>query len=232
MFNQFVCIVEFPLLYNILKEIEDLFNFNINNYNNSSDFIKEVDKNNTECLNSIIILEKKNNLLLSHIQINENAIVIIDSLPFKIEKFIDIINTQLIQQKYNFQSKLNIKNYILNLNSRIISSPNKELKLTEKEVDIIMFLNESKIPQSINILQNKVWGHLFKLETHTVETHIYRLRKKIKDQFNDDNFITSHDAGYIIQRVKTLIAKILQKKDIMQNSKNIKSAEQFYAKKN
>jgi len=198
MFNQFVCIVEFPLLYNILKEIEDLFNFNINNYNNSSDFIKEVDKNNTECLNSIIILEKKNNLLLSHIQINENAIVIIDSLPFKIEKFIDIINTQLIQQKYNFQSKLNIKNYILNLNSRIISSPNKELKLTEKEVDIIMFLNESKIPQSINILQNKVWGHLFKLETHTVETHIYRLRKKIKDQFNDDNFITSHDAGYII----------------------------------
>ena len=198
MFNQFVSIVEFPLLYNILKEIEDLFNFNINNYNNSSDFIKEVDKNNTECLNSIIILEKKNNLLSSHIQINESAIVIIDSLPLKIEKFIDIINTQLIKQKYNFQSKLNIKNYILNLNSRIISSLNKELKLTEKEVDIIMFLNESKIPQSINVLQNKVWGHSFKLETHTVETHIYRLRKKIKDQFNDDNFITSHDAGYLI----------------------------------
>ena len=198
MFNQFVSIVEFPLLYNILKEIEDLFNFNINNYNNSSDFIKEVDKNNSECLNSIIILEKKNNLLSSHIQINESAIVIIDSLPLKIEKFIDIINTQLIKQKYNFQSKLNIKNYILNLNSRIISSPNKELKLTEKEVDIIMFLNESKIPQSINVLQNKVWGHSFKLETHTVETHIYRLRKKIKDQFNDDNFITSHDAGYLI----------------------------------
>ena len=198
MFNQFVSIVEFPLLYNILKEIEDLFNFNINNYNNSSDFIKEVDKNNTECLNSLIILEKKNNLLSSHIQINESAIVIIDSLPLKIEKFIDIINTQLIKQKYNFQSKLNIKNYILNLNSRTISSPNKELKLTEKEVDIIMFLNESKIPQSINVLQNKVWGHSFKLETHTVETHIYRLRKKIKDQFNDDNFITSHDAGYLI----------------------------------
>ena len=198
MFNQFVSIVEFPLLYNILKEIEDLFIFNINNYNNSSDFIKEVDKNNTECLNSIIILEKKNNLLSSHIQINESAIVIIDSLPLKIEKFIDIINTQLIKQKYNFQSKLNIKNYILNLNSRIISSPNKELKLTEKEIDIIMFLNESKIPQSINVLQNKVWGHSFKLETHTVETHIYRLRKKIKDQFNDDNFITSHDAGYLI----------------------------------
>ena len=198
MFNQFVSIVEFPLLYNILKEIEDLFNFNINNYNNSSDFIKEVDKNNTECLNSLIILEKKNNLLSSHIQINESAIFIIDSLPLKIEKFIDIINTQLIKQKYNFQSKLNIKNYILNLNSRIISSPNKELKLTEKEIDIIMFLNESKIPQSINVLQNKVWGHSFKLETHTVETHIYRLRKKIKDQFNDDNFITSHDAGYLI----------------------------------
>tara|TARA_B100000767_G_C19722867_1_gene518100 strand:- start:484 stop:1080 length:597 start_codon:yes stop_codon:yes gene_type:complete len=198
MFNQFVSIVEFPVLYNILKEIEDLFNFNINNYNNSSDFIKEVDKNNTECLNSIIILEKKNNLLFSHIQINESAILILDSMPLKIEKFIDIVNAQLIKQKYNYQSKLNIKNYILNINSRIISSSKTELKLTEKEIDIIMFLNESKTPQSINVLQNKVWGHLFELETHTVETHIYRLRKKIKDQFNDDNFIISHDAGYLI----------------------------------
>ena len=110
---------------------------------------------------------------------------------------IDSSNLIIQNEFLSFQNYFN-NDYILNLNSRIISSPNKELKLTEKEVDIIMFLNESKIPQSINVLQNKVWGYLFKLETHTVETHIYRLRKKIKDQFNDDNFITSHDAGYLI----------------------------------
>ena len=72
------------------------------------------------------------------------------------------------------------------------------MKLTEREIDIILFLNQNKTPQSVDTLQNKVWGHLFDLETHTVETHIYRLRKKIKEKFNDINFIISHDDGYVI----------------------------------
>ena len=71
-----------------------------------------------------------------------------------------------------------------------------ELKLTEKEVNIILFLNNKSEPQKINILENEVWGHTSELETHTVETHIYRLRKKIKDKFNDENFIISRKNGY------------------------------------
>ena len=59
-------------------------------------------------------------------------------------------------------------------------------------------MNEKKIPQSINILQNEVWKFTNTLETHTVETHIYRLRKKIKDQFDDDKFIVSKEDGYLI----------------------------------
>ena len=135
---------------------------------------------------------------MSHSLVNNKTILVLDEYPFKIEKFLDIINIQLIKQKYNFQSKLNIKDYTLNFNSRIISNKQKELKLTEREIDIILFLSENKTPQSIIILQGKVWGYSFDLETHTVETHIYRLRKKIKDKFNDDNFIISHDEGYLI----------------------------------
>ena len=149
-------------------------------------------------MNSIILLSNKNLKLFFHKQIENNTILIFDELPITIEKLLDVINTKLIKKKYNFQSKFKIKNYLLNLNSRIISNKNDELKLTEREIDIILFLNQNKTPQSVDTLQNKVWGHLFDLETHTVETHIYRLRKKIKEKFNDINFIISHDDGYVI----------------------------------
>ena len=70
------------------------------------------------------------------------------------------------------------------------------MKLTEREIDIILHLDKSKNGQKIENLQKEVWGHGAELETHTVETHIYRLRKKIKETFNDDNFIISTEEGY------------------------------------
>ena len=71
--------------------------------------------------------------------------------------------------------------------------------VTQKEIDIILFLNDYKKPQKVNTLQSKVWGYSLELETHTVETHIYRLRKKINDKFKDNNFILSNDEGYFIE---------------------------------
>ena len=198
MFKQSVSLVEFPILYNILHEINDLFSFNIFNYQSSQEFLQEVDSNNVECINSTIILSKKNNILSSNSKINRNNILVFNGLPLKIEKILDEINIQLIKQKYNFHSKLNIKNYTLNFNSRIISNKTKELKLTEKEIDIILFLKDQNIAQSVNMLQSKIWGYSLDVETHTVETHIYRLRKKIKDKFNDEKFIISEDEGYKI----------------------------------
>ena len=120
-------------------------------------------------------------------------------LPIEINKLVEKINVLLIKQRYKFQSKINIKNYILDLNSRNITINDNSLKLTEREIDIILFLYDHKKPQKVDILQNKVWGYSSELETHTVETHIYRLRKKIKDTFKDDNFILSHDDGYLIK---------------------------------
>ena len=198
MLKQSVSLVEFQNLYNILIEIDYLFAFKIFNYKTTEDFLNQIESDNIECKDSAIIINKKNNLLYSNNKININNLLVLDKLPVKFEKILDIINTQLIKQKYNFQSKLNIKDYVLNLNSRIIFNKKKELKLTEREIDIILFLKSKNIPQSVDILQNEVWGYSSDLETHTVETHIYRLRKKIKDAFNDDNFILSSNDGYSI----------------------------------
>ena len=104
----------------------------------------------------------------------------------------------MLKQKYFEQSDILINKYSIDLNSRIIKDSKHNLKLTEREIQIILFLRNSKEPQNIENLQREVWGHNFDLETHTVETHIYRLRKKISDKFNDNSFIKSTKRGYTI----------------------------------
>ena len=125
-------------------------------------------------------------------------VLIFEEFPIKLEKLLDDINIHLIKQEYNSQSSINIKQYTLNLNKRIIINNNEELKLTEREIDIILFLKNCDKPQSINNLQIKVWKYSFNLETHAVETHIYRLRKKVFDKFKDNAFIVSSTDGYTI----------------------------------
>ena len=92
-----------------------------------------------------------------------------------------------------------MENIQLDLNSRIIKNNDEKFKLTEREIEIILFLKNSKKTKNIENLQKKVWGHNSNLETHTVETHIYRLRKKILEKFNDNNFINSLKHGYKIK---------------------------------
>ena len=84
------------------------------------------------------------------------------------------------------------------MNSRELSFNKTKIKLTEKESSIIIYLSKDKKPVSIEELQSKVWRHQSELETHTVETHIYRLRKKIFKIFNDENFIINKKNGYLI----------------------------------
>ena len=101
-------------------------------------------------------------------------------------------------QQYDFQSNINIAGYKLDINSRVISFNNNKLKLTERETQIILFLKNQNKSINIDILQKEVWGYSQELETHTVETHVYRLRKKLKKSFNDQNFIKSDKNGYFI----------------------------------
>tara|TARA_B110001452_G_scaffold264801_1_gene268399 strand:- start:1008 stop:1604 length:597 start_codon:yes stop_codon:yes gene_type:complete len=198
MTKQFVSIVHHPKLYNILDEINSLFSFELIDFENTNFFLKELEGSNANTLKSAIITKKNNNELLNSKLIDIRNIILLEDKVYKISVLLEKINVFLIKKKYNFQSQLNIKNYDLNLNSRTISNQNKNLKLTEREVDIILFLKEKNLPQSIDKLQNEVWGYSKFLETHTVETHIYRLRKKIKDKFDDDSFILTLSDGYKI----------------------------------
>ncbi len=198
MTKQFISIVEILSLHDILIETKSIVSVKILNYVNTEAFLSEINSKNLETLNSIIISKYNNHKLLSSEKINTKAIILVEENPIKIGPLLDKINILLIKKKYDFQSQLIIKNYKLNLNSRIISSQQCSLKLTEREIDIILFLKENDHPQSVNNLQNEVWKYSNILETHTVETHIYRLRKKIKDKFSDDNFILSLKEGYKI----------------------------------
>ena len=95
-------------------------------------------------------------------------------------------------------SEIKIGSYVLNLNSREINFGKKKIFLTERESNLIIFLHKSSTPINISELQKQVWGYSSLLDTHTVETHIYRLRKKMKDTFEDENFIISTQNGYFI----------------------------------
>jgi Response regulators consisting of a CheY-like receiver domain and a winged-helix DNA-binding domain len=122
----------------------------------------------------------------------------LNKFPISIYSIIEKININLLKQKYLEQSDIFIGKYSVDLNLRLIKINTNKLKLTEREIQIIIFLNNSKTPQNIQKLQKEVWGYNSPLETHTVETHIYRLRKKILEKFADNNFIVSTKQGYKI----------------------------------
>ena len=196
MTKQTIHIIDFEILYNIFDEIKDYLEFKIFHYKNEEIFLS----NNNLNLNDSLILVKSNKKVFSNNdKIDRKKIFSISKYPIRIDKLVELLNVNLIKQKYNYQSNIDIKNYVLDLNSRTITKDKESLKLTQKEIDIILFLNDYKKPQKVNVLQNKVWGYSLELETHTVETHIYRLRKKINDKFNDNNFILSNDDGYFIK---------------------------------
>ena len=190
--------VQLTVLHNILNEIKNLLSFDIQNYPTEDDFLKDLNKNNS-LSKSTIITNSNVRFKTANINIDKRNILVFDNFPIQLNKLIDKINIHLIKQKYDHQSKIKIKDYNLNFNSRIISKNDNELKLTEREIDIILFLKNQTEPKTVDILQKEIWHYSSDLETHTVETHIYRLRKKIKDQFNDQNFILSSQDGYSIK---------------------------------
>ena len=198
MSKQIVNFIELTELYNILNEIKNFLSFDLKNYKNKDVFFKDLDKNSVT-KESLIVTNSIENTNSNIKKIDIRNVLVFENFPIQLRKIIDQINIQLIKQRYDFQSKISIKNYNLNLNSRIISKNKKDLKLTEREIDIILFLKKQNKPKTIEVLQNEIWHYSSDLETHTVETHIYRLRKKIKDQFNDKNFIVSYKDGYSIE---------------------------------
>ena len=196
--KQHIFIINNNSLYEILDEVKELLSFKIIKYNSDEEFIKDYNPSR----NNTLIITASNKKLISEKNFSEKNFLVFKSLPLSINKLIETINIQLIKLKFNHQSKINIKDYTLDLNAKIFSKDNIVLKLTEKEIEIILYLNETKTTHNVLDLQKNIWGYSPDMETHTVETHIYRLRKKISDKFNDEKFILSHQDGYFISKNK------------------------------
>jgi len=192
---QNVFIINLSSLYEILDEIKENLSFKIIKIESDDYFKKYPD---LDFMNSLIISKSNHNLLLNNNITNKNLLNFND-LPISLKKLLELINIKLIKLKFNHQSKIIIKGYELNLNSKLFSKDNLSLKLTERETEIILYLNNTKIKHDVADLQKNIWGYSTNMETHTVETHIYRLRKKISDLFKDENFILSHKSGYFIE---------------------------------
>ena len=191
---QNVFIINFNSLYEILDEIKENLSFKIIKFKNEEDFKKNLDLN---IIDYLIISKTEHKLLLNN-NITDKNFLAFNDLPLSLKKLLELINIKLIKLKFNQQSKIIIKGYELNLNSKFFSKDNLNLKLTEKEIEIILYLNNKKIKHDVADLQKNIWSYSVDIETHTVETHIYRLRKKIGDLFKDEKFILSHKNGYFI----------------------------------
>ena len=174
-------------MYHILEEISLDLNFEIT-YVDNENLLNEKTKILNNCL---VITNKKYSNISNHF--------ILDNLPLNIFKLVEIINIEFLKIQFNSQSEVHIKNYVIDLNSREMLLNNIKLKLTEKEINTITYLSKQNKPVSIDELQEKVWSYQSDMETHTVETHIYRLRKKISNSFDDNQFIVSKKNGYQIK---------------------------------
>tara|TARA_B100000674_G_scaffold491380_1_gene509187 strand:+ start:360 stop:911 length:552 start_codon:yes stop_codon:yes gene_type:complete len=181
--KQNLFIHNYPILYDILFELKDLVSFNVKKINSI-----EIEKYKFEI----------SDLIISNSELKLSNQIIIDKTPVQLTKLIDNINIKFLKKKIEHQKDIKIGKYIINFNTRKMVRQNKILSLTEKETLIINFLKNSDDAVSINQLQRSVWGYKSNLETHTVETHVYRLRKKILQNFGDSNFIQSLKNGYKI----------------------------------
>ncbi len=120
------------------------------------------------------------------------------NLPISVKEINNVIESVAAKKKFSKNSSIQIKSYFLDKNEKKLSKDNKSITLTEKEIQLLeLFLNKNE-PISKNNVLSLVWHYSSDADTHTVETHIYRLRKKIKQKFNDENFILNNKNGYYL----------------------------------
>ena len=198
---------------NIIKELNLGYNLstkeeiNLNKKNNLEFIVRiifheelkliEVKKFFTENIPTIFFLKDKSYLLknkLSLLNFHQNL-----SLPVDILSFREILNILITKYSFFKKSKITINNYEIDSNQRIITREGTKVKLTEKELELILFLNNhSGLDKSL--LLKKVWNHNSELETHAFETHLHRLRKKIERFFKDKKFIIEKNSLYYLSK--------------------------------
>jgi DNA-binding response OmpR family regulator len=200
------------LFLNIINELNLGYNLsteevNLNKKNNPEFIIRivfpeelkliEVKKYFTENIPTIFFLKDKSYLLknkLSLLNFHQNL-----SLPVDILSFREILNILITKYSFFKKSKITINNYEIDSNQRIITREGTKVKLTEKELDLILFLNNHPGLEK-SLLLKKIWNHNSELETHAFETHLHRLRKKIERFFKDKKFITEKNSLYYLSK--------------------------------
>ena len=196
MVNQKLYIINLSNFYDIISELKEHIDYELLKFENKEVFFNQYKSKSISIENSILVVaENEYNFFAKNI--NEDQIIKYKP-PINIFTFIENLNVRFIQIKYQEQSNINVKDYFLDINSRELKKDKISLKLTERETDMILFLNNSQKPVNVTTLEKEIWQHSSELETHTVETHIYRLRKKIKAEFGSDDLIKSNKDGYSI----------------------------------
>ena len=156
----------------------------------NKNFFREIIKKNFPLILAGESSELKN-IVLDEIEIKLN-------MPFTILDFKKKVITVVAKNEFKKNSLINLNDYIIDKNERKIKKNNLELQLSEKEISFLILFSESKEPISRSLVLKNVWNYSSESETHTVETHIHRLRKKILKKFGDDNFIKNNNKGYYI----------------------------------
>ena len=172
----------------LCENLNQLKNKNINAVIFDNENIKNISSLNIK--KPKIYIQEKNKI---NIEITPEVII---KLPLNVLQFNQEVINVCKKFEFNNNSLINIKNYILDKNERILKKNNIFLKITEKEIDFIEILNSSTKPLSRDFILKNIWNYSSDTDTHTVETHIYRLRQKIKDKFEDNNFIKNSKKGY------------------------------------
>ena len=194
-FNLSLMEVKQFLKFNLFIEDDFRDNINFENYDVIMIYKKKLDKEKINFLNKsekiIVLISERETKLFS------NSFSII-KLPVKLDDINSTILNLNIKRKFSINSSIKIKDFTLNINDRKISRNDEFIEITEKEIELIKILLNSKIPVKKDKILNSVWKYSKDADTHTVETHIYRLRKKMKDKFNEQNFIINKKDGYII----------------------------------
>ena len=119
-------------------------------------------------------------------------------LPATLNEINAIVENTVVKKKFNINSSIEIKNYYLNKNEKKLSKSDEFVILTEKEIQLLELFLKSNKPISKDNILSTVWNYSSEADTHTVETHIYRLRKKINDKFLDDKYILNNKEGYYL----------------------------------
>ena len=180
---------------NSLNEIKEYLNFSLVFFDKSTFSNLSVSTIHSVLVDRDICGDK--DILLSINKMNNLPVLLIDKANHP--NSVKFVYTESISLPLKFlEISIKIKEYVLDKNERKLKKKNLSIVITEREIQLIELLFNEKKPLSKNIILEKVWKYAADADTHTIETHIYRLRKKIFSKFKDENFIVNFKAGYTV----------------------------------